>query len=316
MTTVLVTSAGSNPAISVVRTLRATLEGVRLLGTDINPRSLCAGAALVDSFHRVPPASDADAYLDALAALVREEGVDVVIPIHDFEVGVLSRCRERLGAGVFVAAARAEVVETCNDKLLTARAAERLGIPVPRLFAPEEVGAGDLPVIVKERRGLGSRAMRVVREPGALAPETIDPAHLLVQEFVAGVEYTVDCYSDREGKLFQSVVRSRLEVRDGICTKGEVVRLPEIDELCRALLDGIGFQGASNVQFMVRGGTPYLIEINPRFSSTVVFAVAAGMNSPLYTVLEAAGRPLPAPPPLRYGLRMARYWMESFHDAE
>ena len=92
-----------------------------------------------------------DAWLDAVARLVREGPYDVVFPTDDVELLSLSGGRDRVAAVVPYAAH--DVVLAAVDKLTVTRAAERVGLGVPRTVPVDDdaVAAVAGPVVVKAR---------------------------------------------------------------------------------------------------------------------------------------------------------------------
>ena len=71
------------------------------------------------------------------------------------------------------------------------------------------------------------------------------------------------------------------------------------------------------IQFIVEDGVPYFIEINPRFSGAGILSYYAGLNSPLFTILEAVQSPLfheLKNIPIKKGIFMTRYWNEKFYE--
>src|SRR5713101_5858287 len=80
---VLVTGAGTTTAVTVLKALLAANDPtIRVLMGDMNPD--CAGAHLGDEFVLMPPARSPD-FSDRVLDLCRQQAVDLVIPILDYE---------------------------------------------------------------------------------------------------------------------------------------------------------------------------------------------------------------------------------------
>ena len=93
---------------------------------------------------------------------------------------------------------RAEVLQTCYDKLQATRLAEAAGIACPHTMPGNAADALDFPLIVKPRRGSDSIGLRLLRQ-GPL-PERYRTDEYLVQEYVRGREITVALIGTRIGR--------------------------------------------------------------------------------------------------------------------
>lgn len=122
----LVTAAGGGASNNLIRAIRARGEPATIIGTSVDRFYLAR--SLADRNYLVPRGDAGRAYIDALAAIVARERIDLVIANNDAEVGPVSRYRGELGARVFLPAAA--TIERCQDKLtLSAHLAAR-GVPV------------------------------------------------------------------------------------------------------------------------------------------------------------------------------------------
>jgi carbamoyl-phosphate synthase large subunit len=148
---VLFTCAGQR--VDIVTAFRRA--GARTLAVDVNP---LAPALYHAHEHAFAPRVDEPGYVAALAELVRAHDVALVVPLTDLDHGVLSRAREELGALVLLPAP--EVVDALADKWLAHELFVARGIGSPPTWLPEALPS-DLafPVLVKARRGFGSRGI-------------------------------------------------------------------------------------------------------------------------------------------------------------
>jgi predicted ATP-grasp superfamily ATP-dependent carboligase len=81
-----------------------------------------------------------------------------------------------------------------------------------------------------------------------------------------------------------------------VTTHAETVRLPELEDMGRRVLDAMGYRGISEVEFMrdPRDGTFKLIEINARFWAWHSLAIKAGVDLPYLMYLNALGESVQA----------------------
>jgi carbamoyl-phosphate synthase large subunit len=160
-----------------------------------------------------------------------------------------------------------------------AQVAERIGYPV--LVRPSYVLGGRAMQIVQDEDGLQSYMRFAVKA---------SPEHpVLVDRFLAdAIEVDVDAICDGErvviGGIMEHIEEAGVHSGDSACSLPPYSLGPEvIDEILastRKLALELGVLGLMNVQYAVKAGKLYVIEVNPRASRTVPF------------VSKAIGRPL------------------------
>ena len=84
-----------------------------------------------------------------------------------------------------------------------------------------------------------------------------------------------------------------------------------LETLAKRVAAAIPFAGPVNVQCRMRGKTPVVFEINPRFSGGIPLTIAAGADFPAMLVQLATGE-TPAP---SLGRFRAELWMTSYEAA-
>ena len=151
MTAVLFTCAGQR--VDIVSAFRRA--GAHTIAVDANPLA----PALYHAHERaIVPLVDDPGYLPALQGLVREHEVRLVVPLADLDHLLLAERRTELD-GALVLLPAPEVVRRTEDKYEAHVFFEEQGIPSPPSWLPEEVPVElPYPVLVKPRRGFGSRA--------------------------------------------------------------------------------------------------------------------------------------------------------------
>lgn len=279
-----------------------------------------AAACLADRAHPVPPVRSAE-YIPALRKIARREKIDLVIPLLDPELPSLSEARHqfaRFGCHVVISSARA--VAACSDKLATYEFLTRHGIPTPRTWLPEEIlklKRHRFPYFLKPRRGSASKGNCVARnrdELEALLPRVPDG---IVQEFLPGIEHTLDVYTGYDGQPRCVVPRRRIEVRGGEVTKALTVRHQGIIDTGVRVAEALAeCAGLITIQlFLAPDQTIRVIEINPRFGGGVPLAIHAGADFPKWLLAEWLGRrPRIRLDQFREGVMMLRYHQSFFKE--
>lgn len=315
--TVLVTGAGGASGLYTIKTLKET-TGVRVIGADASPHS--AGLYLADRGVVLPKASDHEGFLRAVRALAIEESIDTIIPNVDEELPLFAENRYVNGARAVVSPL--DTILICGDKWEMLRKLAGV-VPCPcTMTANRTDELPEWPIHIKPRISRGSRNIYLAADQTELdfylhllvkrgfAPET-----LLLQEFLPGMEYTVDALFGLQGELVVAVPRERVRTSGGLSHTGRTVRHPDLLEYTRLIGERLRFEGPINLQFREDGpGVPKLLEINPRFSGGLPIIVAAGANTPriLLNLLEGR-RPMPEELNWREGF-VYRYLEDRFVD--
>lgn len=293
MTRVLVTGAGGPAGVAVIRSLQR--RGVDVLAADMD-RWASALYLVPAPNRRLVPAGRAPDFVDAVLATCARDRVDVLIPTVDVELPRLAAAREALArAGTLLASPSLRTLDTCLDKLALAHACTG-AVRVPRtelLGTPQALSGWDFPVIVKPRRGAGSRGVRVVGSAREL-DAVHDEADLLVQELLPGQEYSVDVLADSTGHVVAAVPRARLRVDSGVAVAGVTLHDDELVATASAVARAVGLTSVANVQLKRDAdGVPALLEVNPRFPGALPLTIAAGVDMPALVLDDVLGREVP-----------------------
>ncbi|MDR6612787.1 ATP-grasp domain-containing protein [Leifsonia sp. 1010] len=294
-TRVLVTGAGGPAGVAVIRSLLAR-DDVEVYAADMD--GWASGLYLVgEGCRRIVPPGRSDGFVDALIAMSREDGIDVLFSTVDVELPGLAARRDELEAvGTKLAAPSRDTLVTCLDKFaLIQRVGDQARVPVTRLLNPQGVGADwTFPVIIKPRSGAGSRGVRLITDRGTLEALGTDES-IIIQENLPGEEFSVDVLAGLDGNVIAAVPRSRERVDSGVSIAGRTVRRAELSDTAAAVARAIGLTGVANVQLRYStDGTPALLEVNPRFPGAMPLTIAAGVDMPSLLLDLVLGRPVPS----------------------
>jgi len=292
MTRVLVTGAGGPAGVAVIRSLLKR-DDVTVFAADMD--GWASGLYLVPAAQRrIVEPGRSDSFVDGIIALVAADALDVVFSTVDVELPPLARRRDELAPAV-LAAPSIETLDVTLDKFLLAeRCAPLLRTPVTSLLDAEGVAEKwDFPVIVKPRRGAGSRGVRLVADRVALEALDFDDA-LIIQEHLPGDEYSVDVMADASSHVIAAVPRTRTRVDSGVSIAGRTVHDADLESTAAAVAAAIGLTGVANVQLRRdKHGIPALLEVNPRFPGAMPLTIAAGVDMPSLALDLALGLDLP-----------------------
>jgi carbamoyl-phosphate synthase large subunit len=307
---VLIT-AGSRrvPLVNAFQRALAATGGGRVIVTDVN--ALSPAVHVADASFQVPLATD-PGYIEALAAICREQQVGLLVPTIDDELEIVAGARERFRSeGVHAAVSSRTTAAVCNDKLLTADTLGAAGVAAAVSWLPAGVPAdATFPLFVKPRNGRGGVGAFTARSPRELEFFTGYVSQPVVQEYLEGPEFTIDMLC-QEGEPLAIVPRERVVIRAGVMDRGRTVADPALIDLGRACAKALAFHGPVNIQCRMRGGIPAVFEINARFSGGIPLTIAAGADFPRMLVDMAQGRRFAA----RVGEFTEGLWMTCYEAA-
>ncbi|MDB2575788.1 carbamoyl-phosphate synthase large subunit [bacterium] len=151
------------------------------------------------------------------------------------------------------------------------------------------------PVLVRPSYVLGGRAMEIVYDDEALdrymthAVQASPDKPILVDKFLQdAIEVDVDCISDGThvvlGAIMEHIEEAGIHSGDSACvlppyTLSDTLQ-EEISSATKAMAKELKVIGLMNVQYAVKDGDVYVIEVNPRASRTVPF-VSKAIGVPL-----------------------------------
>ncbi len=313
-TNVLLTCAGQR--VDMVGAFRAALSeeglGGIVVAADLNPLSPALYAA--DERVIALPVSHRD-YIRSLLELCHEQAIRAVIPLTDLDQRLLGEARDAFAAaGATVIASDPEVSDRCGDKYAAARFFEANDIPSPRTWLPDDLPPAaeiPFPVLVKSRRGFGSRDIYRAADADELA--FFLALHAGGLDGPGGVR--------RRGVLHRRPVRPRRPLPgrhpalDDRVQGRRVHQGPEPGRsrphgLRRARGRGPARQGAGQRAVLPhRRGRHEVTDVNPRFGGAFPLPVAAGGRYPAMVLALARGeRVEPRLGDYRAGVFMTRFF--------
>jgi carbamoyl-phosphate synthase large subunit len=284
---------------------------IEIHGADAN--QLSPAMHHVDRAHLVPRISSRD-YIGSLLEIVGRRRIDLLIPLLDPELPKLASAVDRFAEhGCCALVSSPSVIKICRDKLATFKTLKFAGIDTPQTWTWDEAMQHKrhrFPYFLKPRRGSAAMGNHVVNDHAELKTFGLRVRDPIVQEFVEGVEHTLDVYTGFDGTPRCVVPRRRMEVRTGEVSKALIVKDPAIMEIGRQVAEVlVECRGVVTVQCMVtRRGRICVIEINPRFGGGVPLAIHAGADFPKWIISQFLGRmPRINPAGFRNDVAMLRF---------
>jgi carbamoyl-phosphate synthase large subunit len=303
--TVIRSAAGCLSAAALINALKS--RGVRVIGLDCNP--LSAGFYLCDKSY-VVPRGDAPEFLEEMLKICEAESPNAIISGPEEEILVLSKNKGLFSEkGILVLCPDYDAVRICADKLETCKMLRSYGIPTPDVYKNDNTR---FPCIVKPRFGRGGTGVFRAENRRQLEFYIQEVKQPVIQEFIDGVEYTVDIFADLEGNPLSIVPRARLQVESGISVKAKTVYDEEIISHCDRIARKLKLIGPSCIQCIKNDRKLVFTEINPRFGGGSALSLKADKSIVANLIKMVQGEtPVPGYG-FEQGLTMLRYYREVF----
>ena len=284
--TVAVTGIGAIIGQGIVRSLRQCRQPIRIVGIDRNPDSIAP--FICDVFHAKPACDETDAgYLEFWRQLIASESVDLVLPGIEVDLFFLNDNRDLLtGSGAVLGLNRPALIDLAHDKWQLAQTLPDAGLtPIPAL---RDAGwqecidrLGPPPLLLKPVHGNGSRGIiRLEDETDFEYWSRKSAGKFMIQRIIGtdNEEYTVGAFGLGDGTSVSSIIFRRSLSLEGNTSYAEVVEDPVIAQATSMLDDYFKPLGPTNYQFRKENNTAYLLEINPRLSSSSSLRTCFGYN--------------------------------------
>jgi carbamoyl-phosphate synthase large subunit len=266
---VLVTGCGGDIGQSIGKILNKSTLINELYGCDISDKN--AGKFIYSNFFIGLPYNNKN-YLPNLENFIEEKKIDVVIPIAEPELRYFSKTNnlEKIGSAKILTAS-AEALTIGFDKLATANFLNNNNFPYPKTTLVIEESKPNFPVILKSRTGSGSSLVYKVVNSEDYNYIKSKHQDFIVQEFLEDNqgEYTCGIFRSKKGDI--RTLTFKRELAGGYSGYGEIINNSDINKFLNKLAIKINLIGSINVQLRLIKDCPVVFEINPRFSSTVLF---------------------------------------------
>lgn len=270
-------------------------EGIESIMVNCNPETVSTDYDISDRLYFEPLTFE-----DVMSIVEKEKPYGVIVQLGGQTPLKLSVPLEK--AGVRILGTSSDSIDRAEDRERFDRMLQKLGIKKPESGTARSIeealkiaGTIGYPVMVRPSYVLGGRAMEIVYDETSLmdymsrAVEASPEHPVLIDRFLqAALEVDVDCISDGETVIIGGVMEHIEEA--GVHSGDSACSLPPYS-IDKALLDKIRRQteklarelnviGLMNVQYAVKDGNVYVLEVNPRASRTIPF-VSKAIGKPL-----------------------------------
>lgn len=267
---VLVFPCGSEIALEINRALKDSIHFEMIGASSVSDH----GEYVFKTYIPNIPFVDDDAFIPYLQKICKDYNIDFIFPAHDSVVLKLIQHAHEFEAQIVTSSL--ETNEICRSKEKTYKKFNGI-IPTPKVFKKDEVEK--YPVFLKPSVGQGSKGTHKVLCKNELDFYLSQNNELLILEYLPGKEYTIDCFTDRHGKLLFALGRQRIRISNGISVSSKTVDNPKFVELAETINKVLSFRGVWFFQVKENtDGEFVLMEIAPRIAGTMGLSLGLGIN--------------------------------------
>jgi carbamoyl-phosphate synthase large subunit len=306
---ILITGAGG-PATDSLWRHWGTKHEIYFADMDIRKIHPC----IPEFRRRIVPTALNELFLSEIKRLINELDIDLIISQVDEELVALKGL-EKSNSKLRVMSPGIDFIETCLDKLQLGNQLSKLGLSEPNTRAlVQSLAFGEGPVIAKPISGRGSKDIYFAHNKdqfeGLKGYLLSREENFVVQDLIDGVEFTIQMISDDAGNLSAIVPLQVLEKR-GSTTQCQLNIDPVVLSTCKQIHEIYRPSGTYNIQLILDQAKylAYVIEINPRVSTTMCFALELGID-PIDIFCNITSNGFVQIP--QEGMRLDRFWENLF----
>jgi carbamoyl-phosphate synthase large subunit len=265
-------------------------DGYETIMVNSNPETVSTDFDISDKLYFEPLTLE-----DVLEIVERERPIGVIVQLGGQTP--LKLAGPLFELGVPILGTSVEAIDRAEDRDRFSEVCEKIGATVPPngiATSPDEAAAVaarvGYPVLVRPSYVLGGRAMEIVYdEPSLLSyfDRAVRVSHdhpVLIDRFLEDAfEADVDALCDGERTVIAGVMQhiedAGVHSGDSACVLPPYMlkdaEVNEMRRLTRLFAQELGVIGLLNVQYAIREGIVYVLEVNPRGSRTVPFVSKA-----------------------------------------
>jgi hypothetical protein len=287
---ILVFPCGSEIALEVYRAVNHSTHFNLIGANSIEDH----GQFVFENYIGGLPFITAPDFLEKFRQVIRENNIDAVYPAMDSVIELLKNNEDLLGCKVV--SSPIETTQICLSKSRTYKVLEDV-VKVPKTYTVNELvkAGGPFPVFAKPDIGYGSRGAKKISSVEDLKAHLAMYPSCILTEFLPGKEYTVDCFTNSNGKLLFAAAREGCRIMNGISVNTKPVKenAEEFMDFAQKINETIKFQGAWFYQVKRdANGNLTLLEVASRFGGSSSLFRAQGINFALMSLFDAFDIPV------------------------
>ena len=271
---ILIGEISSYKAIVIARYIRAAYPKAELWAYDNKAMTGWLHTRYIKHSVRLPFRS-LDAYIKALAAYVRDNDIDVLLPVHSDYIGAILKHKDLFGHALDWVGQYSDYIRLHEKDQLMAIAAS-LGLRVPKNYT--SIAEAEVPFVVKPTNLSSAKGVRYcfTESDKQLINSSLadinSSNNYIIQEYIAGqgCGYEVYCHN---GKILTEYGHIRLAewpISGGSSVlRGRYIH-PDMRPMAEKILSAVPWTGFAMFEFkFTPSGELVLIEVNPRIWGSI-----------------------------------------------
>ncbi len=305
---VFIIGAEENPCLPFIHSL--SNKGITVYVGSY--KRICPGFFSVFPKKRIiytSPLKDESRFIEDIINILKKEKFKVTFVFGEHNTYVVTKYKKEIEKYTILPINDFDVYIKCRNKKNTLKIAQRIGVPIPKTYFPDEEDIEVIakkikyPAVLKPNMSYGARGMVYPTSPDELihlyhkVKEKYGECH--VQEFIppGGGQFKTEIMHDRDLNLIAWCVYEKIRYyppKGGSSTFNRTVNRRDILEIGAKILKEIGWVGIGDCDFIVdpRDNKPKLMEINARITRTIKICYLAGVDFPYLLYKMAIGEKL------------------------
>lgn len=277
---ILVTAGGTAIAWHICQIIKQYFSNrVDIFVCDVNEEYLVPAVSCANKVYKVPYSYD-NKYPNSISNIVKNEGIDIIIPLLPEESIMFSSDSDFINElNIATTAPSLITSETLSNKRKMFDFLNSISIPTPKIMEIDNV-FNNKKYILKPNMGFGSLGIKI------LTGEEINKHYrnlisdrYIIQEYCHDDDYdevTVEVYNDKNNLRIFS--RKRVATKSGVCVKAVPVNNDLFYPYVQKLVDSIECPIAFNLQFLYHHKQWKLFDCNLRLGAGTALSTAVGFQ--------------------------------------
>jgi hypothetical protein len=281
MKNVLVFPCGSEIGLEVNRALTNSTHFTLFGGNSVNDH----GKYVYRNYIADLPDIEEKNFIEEINRVIDEFKIDFIIPSHDSVILKMAQNQQNIKATIITSCV--ETCEVCRSKAKTYKLFEK-NIETPKVYSlKEEI---KFPVFLKPDVGQGTKGTYKANKKEEIDFYLKKDSTLLILEYLSGKEYTVDCFTNKNGRLLFATGRERIRINNGISVNSKELFDNRFQEIATIINNTLSFQGSWFYQVKERSTDELvLMEIAPRIAGTSALFRVKGVNFVQLSLFDKMG---------------------------
>ncbi|MDT9337257.1 ATP-grasp domain-containing protein [Clostridium perfringens] len=286
---ILITSCGRRTQL--IKYFKNEFKGIgNVVVTDCD--ELAPALYFADKFYITSRINDTN-YINDLIEICKKEEIKGIMSLIDPELSLLAKNKEKFKEiGVEIIGSDYETTELCFDKYEFFKFLNENNFKCAKTYISLEDfkkdyndGKISFPVFIKPRTGSASLGVNKVDFMEHLELLYKLFPNMIIQEFVKGQEYGVDCYIDLiSNEVISIFAKKKIRMRSGETDKAISYKNDKLFEIISNLVKKANLNGTVDIDVFESDGEWIISEINPRFGGGHLLAYECKENYPQFII--------------------------------